>query len=61
METKPTMPVVTAMYCSTVYFDCPNCGAQQDGFIGSPAGGKFNCESCNVEYRVHSEADIECR
>jgi rubredoxin len=59
MNNENELLEVNAVRCSSVHFDCPGCGAQQDGFLSNPAGGKFNCESCGIEYKVNAEADIE--
>lgn len=51
----------TMILAVEVVVECPHCDAQQEGFIGNPAGGQFECEDCGKPYKVHEEADIEHR
>lgn len=62
METeKPNESIleVTSMEAVEVAVRCPHCESIQRGFIGNPAGRKFECEDCGLEYKIHPEADIE--
>ena len=50
---------VTMMYATNIRVWCPHCGEMQDGFIGNPAGGTFECDDCGKPFKVHSDADID--
>lgn len=51
--------VATCLIAPEVKVRCPHCEEIQDGFIGDPRGGTFECDSCEKEYTIHKEADIE--
>lgn len=55
------MKTVTEMHTTEVKLNCPYCNEEQEGFISNPRGGVFECDHCEKEYQVHSEADIEYR
>ena len=56
---KKIIKISTNMYATNVNVECPHCGEMQEGFIGNPAGGEFECVDCGKEFKVHEDADIE--
>lgn len=40
------------------YVNCPLCEAEQQGFVGDPRGGDFECDACNSVYHVPENASI---
>ncbi len=41
------------------YIECPHCSVPQMGFINDPRGGSFKCESCNQDFEVPEDAEID--
>lgn len=50
---------VTSMETTQVTVRCHHCDEMQSGFLGNPAGHTFECDHCQLPYKVHPEADIE--
>lgn len=50
---------VTSMETTQVTVRCPHCDEMQSGFLGNPAGHTFECDHCQLPYKIHPEADIE--
>jgi hypothetical protein len=42
----PGVKTQTMILAVEVVVECPHCDKQQEGFIGNPAGGQFECEDC---------------
>lgn len=45
-KNNDSVKVQTLMLAKEVVVLCPHCNAEQDGCVGNPAGGKFECEDC---------------
>lgn len=46
------------IYPATIMIECPNCGEDQEGFMGDPRGGEFECEDCDMDYTVPEDSEI---
>lgn len=42
-----------------VYFDCPHCDAQQDGWLSDPRGKDHECEDCGEHYHVPADVKLD--
>jgi predicted RNA-binding Zn-ribbon protein involved in translation (DUF1610 family) len=52
------MKKVTEINATMITFDCPSCGATQEGFLSDPRGGLYKCEECGCEYEVAEKTRV---
>ena len=52
---------VTEIFTTEAYTICPHCNSENHGWTADPRGSVDTCDSCDKEYKVHPDADIEHR
>jgi len=49
---------VHSIQATMITVDCPHCGFMNEGFLGDPRGGRYDCDDCKEPFRISDNAEV---